>query len=228
MNRLTKKGVRVSEYWAAATTRLSGTEGGATDDHRCRRSTPSGPPCFALIAAHPRQPRRQALSPPIDGRATIVYLCALLVNTERAPYATPVMDTLTPAQRSRRMASVRSKDTKPELLVRRLVHSLGYRYRLHGKLLPGRPDMVFAGRHTVIFVHGCFWHRHAGCPKATMPKANANFWRAKFRANRKRDRRIESELASAGWDVVVVWECETTQPTILKRRLIRELERNAR
>ena len=134
------------------------------------------------------------------------------------------MDTLTAAQRSQRMGLVRSKNTKPELELRRLVHSMGYRYRLHGKSLPGRPDLVFASRRKVIFVHGCFWHHHDGCPKATMPKANAALWRAKFRANRRRDRRIERDLASAGWHVLIVWECELTKPAKLKRRLTRELE----
>jgi DNA mismatch endonuclease (patch repair protein) len=122
------------------------------------------------------------------------------------------------------MGLVRAKDTKPELAVRRLVHTSGYRYRLHGRSLPGRPDMVFASRRKIIFVHGCFWHRHLGCAKATTPKANAAFWLAKFRANRQRDRQIERRLISAGWGVVTVWECELKDPAKLKRRLIRELE----
>jgi DNA mismatch endonuclease (patch repair protein) len=133
------------------------------------------------------------------------------------------MDILTPAQRSHVMGLVRAKNTKPELAVRRLVHALGYRYRLHSGSLPGRPDMVFASRRKVIFVHGCFWHRHVGCAKATTPKANAAFWLAKFRANRKRDRLIERCLVAAGWRVVTVWECELKEPAKLKRRLIREL-----
>ena len=138
------------------------------------------------------------------------------------------MDTLTPAQRSRLMSAVRAKDTAPELAVRRLVHALGYRYRLHGKSLqgtslPGRPDLVFAGRRKVLFVHGCFWHRHAGCAKATTPQANAPFWRAKFLANRRRDRAVQRRLIAAGWGVVIVWQCELKEPAKLKRRLIREL-----
>ena len=132
------------------------------------------------------------------------------------------MDTQTREQRSERMGLVRSRNTKPELAVRRLVHGMGYRYRLHG-WLPGRPDMVFAGCRKVIFVHGCFWHRHSGCAKASTPKANAEFWLAKFRANRKRDRLIERRLIAAEWGVITVWECELREPEKLKRRLIREL-----
>lgn len=123
------------------------------------------------------------------------------------------------------MGLVRAKNTQPEMAVRRLVHALGYRYRLHARSLPGRPDMVFASRQMVIFVHGCFWHRHSGCAKATTPKRNSKFWLAKFRANRKRDRKNEHRLVSAGWRVVTVWECELKEPALLKRRLIRELER---
>jgi DNA mismatch endonuclease, patch repair protein len=125
------------------------------------------------------------------------------------------------------MGLVRAKNTKPEMAVRRIVHALGYRYRLHGRSLPGRPDLVFASRRKVIFVHGCFWHRHSGCAKATTPQANAEFWLAKFRANRQRDRKIERRLASDGWGVVTVWECELKEPAKLKRRLIRELESSA-
>lgn len=135
------------------------------------------------------------------------------------------MDTLTPAARSERMSRVRAKDTKPELTVRRLLYGLGYRYRLHGRSLPGRPDIIFASRRKVVFIHGCFWHRHPGCAKATSPKANAEFWRAKFRANQKRDRRVERDLIASGWGVVTVWECELKAPGRLEKRLIRELER---
>jgi DNA mismatch endonuclease (patch repair protein) len=122
------------------------------------------------------------------------------------------------------MSLVRSKDTKPEIAVRRLVHSMGYRYRLHGRGLPGRPDLVLAGKRTVIFVHGCFWHRHRGCVKATTPKTNAEFWRAKFQANRRRDRAIERRLANDDWRVIVVWECESRNVPKLAIRLSRELE----
>jgi len=118
------------------------------------------------------------------------------------------MDTLTPEQRSERMSRVRTKDTKPELRVRRLVHSLGYRYRLHCGRLPGHPDLVFGTRQKVIFVHGCFWHRHRGCPKCRMPKSRLRFWRPKLNANRERDIANQNKLAQLGWDYMIVWECE--------------------
>ena len=111
--------------------------------------------------------------------------------------------------RRRIMAAVRGRNTKPEMIVRRLLFSLGYRFRLHHKDLPGRPDIVFAGRRKAIFVHGCFWHRHAGCSKATTPKTRADFWNLKFDQNVERDRRAERALADMGWSSLVVWECET-------------------
>ncbi|MBN2022016.1 MAG: DNA mismatch endonuclease Vsr [Pirellulales bacterium] len=118
------------------------------------------------------------------------------------------MDTLSPVQRSERMARVRCKDTKPEIAVRRLVHSLGYRYRLHSSRLPGCPDLVFSSRRKVIFVHGCFWHRHSGCRNCRLPKSRLEFWRPKLEANRRRDRRNRDRLRRLGWGVLVVWECE--------------------
>jgi DNA mismatch endonuclease (patch repair protein) len=119
------------------------------------------------------------------------------------------MDTLTPKDRSERMGRVRAKDTKPEMVVRRLVHSLGYRYRLHNRSLPGRPDLVFAKRRKVIFVHGCFWHRHsASCPLTRMPKSRLDFWVPKFEGNKRRDAENEAKLKAMGWDFLVVWECQ--------------------
>lgn len=118
------------------------------------------------------------------------------------------MDTLTPEQRSERMARVRGRDTKPELLVRRLLHSRGYRYRLHDRRLPGRPDLVFARRRKVVFVHGCFWHRHDGCALARVPKTRLDFWVPKLEANRSRDIRQLAALKELGWDAMIVWECE--------------------
>ena len=117
------------------------------------------------------------------------------------------------------MAAVRGRDTKPEMIVRRLLFSLGYRFRLHRKDLPGRPDVVFAGRRKAIFVHGCFWHRHAGCSKATTPKTRADFWNTKFDQNVERDRRAERALADMGWSSLVVWECETRTPEPLASKL---------
>lgn len=118
------------------------------------------------------------------------------------------MDTLTPDERSERMSRVRHKDTKPEMIVRRLVHGMGYRYRLHGRDLPGKPDMVFRSRRAVIFVHGCFWHRHPNCGLARLPKSRTDFWVQKLEANRQRDLRNQERLLELGWRVLVVWECE--------------------
>lgn len=121
---------------------------------------------------------------------------------------TDVTDTLTPSERSERMSLVRNKDTKPELAVRRLVHGLGFRYRLHRSDLPGKPDMVFPTRRKVIFVHGCFWHRHPGCSLARLPKSRLEFWAPKLERNRENDLLKQEELRRLGWDVLVVWECE--------------------
>lgn len=117
-------------------------------------------------------------------------------------------DTLSPTQRSERMRRVRGKDTKPEMVVRRLVHGLGYRYRLHVGSLPGRPDLVFPGARKAVFVNGCFWHRHEGCPHSRTPKTRIDFWTNKFEENVARDQRNLEALRQQGWDVLVVWECE--------------------
>lgn len=121
--------------------------------------------------------------------------------------------------RRRIMSAVRDRDTKPEMMVRRLLFSMNYRYRLHRRDLPGRPDVVFLGRRKAIFVHGCFWHRHPGCPKTTSPKKHAEFWTEKFDRNVERDRRVEERLADLGWSFIVVWECETRAPEDLALRL---------
>lgn len=129
------------------------------------------------------------------------------------------MDTLTREQRSETMSRVRNKDTKPEMRVRRLVHSLGFRYRLHAAQLPGRPDLVFKSRRKVIFVHGCFWHRHEGCPLCRMPKSRLRFWRPKLKANRERDLENQKKLSEMGWDFLIVWECELREPDALTSRI---------
>ncbi len=119
--------------------------------------------------------------------------------------------------RSAQMALVRGKDTKPEFVVRRLVHSLGYRFRLHRRDLPGVPDLVFPRRRKVIFIHGCFWHRHGAptCWRSRLPKTRQSFWIPKLEANAVRDSVVEADLRKLGWDILVVWECETAS----KRRL---------
>ena len=106
------------------------------------------------------------------------------------------------------MSRIRGKDTKPELLLRRLLHRAGYRFRLHAPDLPGKPDIVLPKYRTVIFVHGCFWHRHEGCSNATMPKSRTEFWEEKFRRTVERDEAKQRQLEALGWRVVVVWECD--------------------
>lgn len=117
-------------------------------------------------------------------------------------------DPLTPEQRSVQMSRVRSEDTKPEMLVRKLVFSMGYRYRVHDKRLPGKPDLVFASRKKIIFVNGCFFHRHDGCGMARVPKSRMDFWIPKLEGNKLRDRKTLAILSRDGWNVLVVWECE--------------------
>lgn len=119
------------------------------------------------------------------------------------------------------MSRVRSAHTEPELLVRRTAHGLGYRYRLHCKELPGRPDLVFPKHQAVIFVHGCFWHGHRGCRRSTRPASNVGFWNAKLDANAKRDRANIEKLRKLGWRVLVIWECQARVEDLLSRRLSR-------
>lgn len=135
-------------------------------------------------------------------------------------------DVLTQRERSRVMSRIRGKDTKPEMLVRRLVHSLGYRYRLHDRSLPGCPDLAFPSRRKVIFVHGCFWHRHRCRRGRSTPSTRARFWRDKFEANRKRDLKHRRQLRSLGWDVLAVWECQASPKKLdrLAARITKFLE----
>lgn len=136
------------------------------------------------------------------------------------------MDIVSREKRREMMSGIRGKDTSPERMVRSLVHRMGYRFRLHGKHLPGRPDLVLARHSTVIFVHGCFWHRHEGCRFAYVPKSRVEFWKAKFRANRERDQRVQRELRQLGWRVILVWECELRQPQGVRTRLKRLLRQS--
>lgn len=117
-------------------------------------------------------------------------------------------DTVSPEIRSRIMARVKSKGMKPEMQVRRLLHGLGYRYRLHRKDLPGRPDLVFSARRKVVFVNGCFWHKHSGCLRVRIPATNRDYWQTKLERNRVRDERNIALLQDDGWEVMTVWECE--------------------
>jgi DNA mismatch endonuclease (patch repair protein) len=134
------------------------------------------------------------------------------------------MDTLDEGQRSVRMALIRSKNTKPELLVRRLVHGLGYRYRLHRRALPGTPDLVFPGRSKVIFVHGCFWHRHPGCALVRLPKSRPEFWVPKLEGSAERDARDVRALRRLGWSVMTIWECQLRDMARLENRIRRFLD----
>ena len=125
--------------------------------------------------------------------------------------------------RSALMARIGPKNSKPEMVVRRLLHALGYRFRLHAKDLPGRPDIVFRSKKKAIFVHGCFWHRHPGCKKTTTPKTRVEFWTEKFERNVARDQLKETALRETGWQVLIVWECETESVDTLFAKLISEL-----
>lgn len=120
------------------------------------------------------------------------------------------MDIFSTEKRSEIMARVRSKDTKPEMAVRRYLHNRGLRYRLHRRDLPGCPDLVFSSRRVAVFLHGCFWHRHPGCRKTTMPASRVKFWRNKFEATVERDAKVQENLRLGGWTVLVIWECEVT------------------
>lgn len=129
------------------------------------------------------------------------------------------MDIVSREQRSAIMSRIRGKNTKPELAVRRAAHGLGYRYRLHRRDLPGSPDLVFAGRRKVVFVHGCYWHRHEGCRLAYEPKSNEEFWKAKFAENVSRDQRVNQQLGELGWGILTVWGCEAASDKILRQKL---------
>lgn len=139
-----------------------------------------------------------------------------------AGYLDGVADSLSKAERSERMSRVRGRDTKPEMLVRRLVHRMGFRYRLHDRRLPGAPDLVFQSRRKAIFIHGCFWHRHSdpNCKLARMPKSRLDFWQPKLEANWVRDVRNQSELDAIGWQYLVVWECELRHIEQLENKLV--------
>lgn len=117
------------------------------------------------------------------------------------------------------MSRIGSRDTTPELFVRRMLHAAGYRYRLHRKDLPGKPDIVFPSRKKIVFIHGCFWHGHR-CSKGRLPKSNEAFWSGKIRNNRARDRRSTRQLEADGWKVMIVWQCEIKNPLALEKRIV--------
>jgi len=129
------------------------------------------------------------------------------------------MDKLTPEHRSWNMSRIRSDNTRPELIVRSLLHRMGYRFRLHQKDLPGKPDIVLPKHKTVIFVHGCFWHRHEDCKYAYIPKSRQGFWNNKFKTNIERDKKVNQQLKDLGWKVNIIWECELSDLTVVEKKL---------
>ena len=132
----------------------------------------------------------------------------------------PMTDIVDSDKRSEMMSGIRSRDTKPELIVRRIAHRLGFRFRVHRRDLPGSPDIVFPKHQAVIMVHGCFWHRHPDCQYASTPKTRVQFWENKFEGNVVRDRRSQSALRHLGWRVLVIWECETKDHDAVAARIV--------
>jgi len=138
-----------------------------------------------------------------------------------------MVDRISEEHRSWNMSRIRSKNTKPEILVRSLLHRMGYRFTVNGpsnRKLPGKPDIVLPKYRTVIFVHGCFWHRHDNCKEATTPKTRTEFWLNKFETNVRRDKANQRALRKLGWKVIVVWECQTKRPEKLEVKIRRQLE----
>lgn len=132
-----------------------------------------------------------------------------------------MMDKISPARRSNNMRHIRSSNTKPEITVRKILYSLGYRYRLHKKDLPGKPDLVFAKRKKIIFIHGCFWHQHnlTTCLDSKIPKSNKQYWNQKLKNNAQRDIRNQMALKELGWDILIIWECEIKNDKKLIKRM---------
>lgn len=136
---------------------------------------------------------------------------------------TQYMDKLSKEHRSWNMSRIRGENTSPELLVRSLLHRSGFRFRLHRRDLPGSPDLVLPKHGVVVFVHGCFWHRHPRCRMASMPKSRRQFWKSKFLENVRRDRRVVSQLTKLGWRAIIIWECQTRDPLRLAELIARVL-----
>jgi DNA mismatch endonuclease (patch repair protein) len=134
------------------------------------------------------------------------------------------MDNLSPLERSERMALVKNKNTKLELTVRRLIFAMGYRYRLHDSSLPGKPDLVFKSKGKVIFIHGCFWHRHKNCSLARLPKSNLDFWEPKLQKNLKRDKEVQIKLKKMKMKYLIIWECDIKNKERLSKQIIDFLE----
>ncbi|MEA3364021.1 MAG: very short patch repair endonuclease [Candidatus Hydrogenedentes bacterium] len=137
---------------------------------------------------------------------------------------TEMTDLFSKTKRSWIMSRVKNRDTKPEIVVRSLVHRLGYRFRIHRRDLPGNPDIVLPKHKKLIFVHGCFWHGHKGCPRSKRPTTNSDFWSRKLDANIERDKKLRRKLRRMGWKVLVVWECETREPHKVLKKLEKFLD----
>lgn len=138
------------------------------------------------------------------------------------------MDKLSPERRSANMARIRSRDTRPEITPRKLIHGIGYRFRLHRKDLPGKPDLVFPSHKKVIFVHGCFWHQHPGCKEGRVPGSRLEYWGPKLSRNQQRDSAAQAALKEQGWRYLVVWECELKDAAAALKKVRRFLETAAR
>lgn len=133
------------------------------------------------------------------------------------------MDRISKEKRSWNMSRIKGKNTKPEILVRSILHKAGYRFRLHRKDLPGKPDIVLPKFNAVIFIHGCFWHRHKGCKNAVLPKTRIDFWKEKLNGNVERDKNVRHQLENRGWKVIVIWECEISSMTNEPRSFFKKL-----
>jgi DNA mismatch endonuclease (patch repair protein) len=136
-----------------------------------------------------------------------------------------MVDTFSSAKRSAIMARIGGKDTAPEMRVRRLLHALGFRFRLHASALPGKPDITLPRHRKVIFVHGCFWHGHRHCRRAGLPASNAEFWKNKINKNKMRDRKVRQQLQRLGWGVLVLWQCQLADADLVTRQLMRFLQK---
>jgi DNA mismatch endonuclease (patch repair protein) len=191
---------------------------GATSNHCARGGEDSGIPRFFSVSSHDlaqlSNDRKQCLP---AGSSSAPYRGA------EENYAVAAVDRLSKVRRSWLMSRVPSKNTGPELRVRRILHRSGLRFRLHSEKLPGVPDIVLRRWMTVVFVHGCFWHRHPNCRKASRPTSNVAFWREKFRRNVARDAKSSRALRELGWNVVVVWACEVSDDRRFVKRLIRRI-----
>ena len=161
-----------------------------------------------------------------SGRSSVIATSAplLFFIRNRSGKLDPRMDTLTPAQRSKQMGLVRSRNTKPELIVRKMLSEMGFRHRLHDRKLPGQPDIVLVSQKRIIFVNGCFWHGHR-CSKGRIPKTRVRFWTEKIERNKRRDARVRRKLVRMGWTTLVLWECGLKKNEAIKTRLTRFLKK---